>query len=160
MSQVFPPVVSIRYAGSEDLIRVLRVQIDALRTLCVSDYTPQQIEALIERNIRHSSFGGSRNEITLVAEVDGVVGGCATLMGYRITAIYVHPQFARKGIGTQLLVGLEQMAMNNRVNTLRVAASFNAKSFYQANGYQLVSQSHFLTNEGLQIPYLNMRKHL
>ena len=155
-----PQVLSIRQAHSDDTIRLLRIQIDALRTLCVQDYTPEQIEALIERNIRHSSRGGCRGEITLVAEVDSVIVGVCSLLGCRISAVYVHPQFARQGIGTQLLAALEQTAITHNIKTLKVAASLTARSFYQRNGYRVMGESYLVAGNGLRVKYINMKKRL
>lgn len=67
MNKLPSPLSSIRQADSDEIIQLLRIQTDALRTLCVSDYPPQQIEALIERNLRHFSLGGCQSEFILVA---------------------------------------------------------------------------------------------
>ncbi|NJN01776.1 MAG: GNAT family N-acetyltransferase [Leptolyngbyaceae cyanobacterium RM1_1_2] len=142
------------------MIQLLRIQIDALRTLCIQDYTPEQIEALIERNIRYASRGGSQGEITLVAEVKGVIVGLAALLGRCVSAVYVHPQFVRQGIGTHLLAALEQIATTYQIKTLRVAASLTAQPFYQANDYQVLGESDLITEKGLQIRYVEMKKAL
>ena len=157
----FPPeVLSIRKAQPDEVIQQLRIQIDALRTLCKEDYTPEQIEGLIERNIRYSSRGGCQCELTLVAEADGVVVGFAALLGRRISAIYVHPQFVRQGIGSRLLTGLERIAATQKIRTLRVAASLTAKPFYQANGYQVLGESYLGVDKGLRVRYIDMKKRL
>ena len=160
MEKTPPQVLSIRQARPDDIIRLLRIQIDALRTLCIRDYSAEQIEALIERNIRHSSRGGCRGEITLVAEVDRVTVGFAALLGCRISAVYVHPQFARQRIGSRLLAKLEQVAISNNRQTLRVAASLTARPFYQRNGYRVMGESYLVAEAGLQIPYIDMKKYL
>lgn len=160
MDKLSPQTLSIRTAQPDDVIHLLRIQLDALRALCIHDYTPEQIEALVGRNIRYSSLGGSRREITLVAEVDGVRVGLCSLLGSRITALYVHPQFARRGIGTQLLNAVERMALTRQIKILRVAASLTARPFYQANGYRVGSESYLVADRGLWIPYINMKKYL
>lgn len=158
---MFPPqALSIRKAQPDDVIQFLRIQIDALRTLCSQDYTSEQIEALIERNIRHSSRGGCRGEITLVAEADGVIVGFAALLGHRISAAYVHPQFVRQGIGRRLLRALEQIAIAHNIRTLRVAASLTARPFYQTHGYQVIGESYLAAGKGLRVRYIDMKKRL
>ncbi len=160
MNKLPSPLSSIRQADSDEIIQLLRIQTDALRTLCVSDYPPQQIEALIERNLRHFSLGGCQSEFILVAEVDGVIVGWSALLASRISAIYVHPQFVRQGIGSQLLQALETRALNYKFLILKVAASLTARSFYQRHGYRVIGRSYLLAGRSLRIPYLNMKKHL
>ena len=159
MDKVFPPLSSIRQAHSDDVIQLLRIQTDSLRTLCISDYSSLELEALIERNLRHFSLGGHRGEFILVAEVDGVIVGWSALLGSQISAIYVHPQFIRQSIGSQLLRAIEAKAINFKYRTLKVAASFTARAFYQCHGYQIIGRS-FLLAQNFSIPYLKMKKHL
>lgn len=153
-------MLSIRKAQPDDVIQQLRIQIDALRTLCRQDYTPEQIEGLIERNIRYASRGGCQSELTLVAEVDGVIVGFSALLGRRISALYVHPRYVRQGIGSRLLAALEQRAVTQNIRTLRVAASLTAHPFYQANGYQVLGESFLGVDKGLRVRYIDMKNHL
>lgn len=149
----------IRAARPDDIIQCLRIQTDALRILCTKEYSKHQIEALIARNIRHSSYGGS-DDITIVAEVDRTVVGCAALMNCRISALFVHPQFARQGIGSKLLQSLEYVALQNHIPSLKVAASLTAQRFYQIHGYQFLGKSCLREKHDLHIPYVNMAKRL
>ncbi|NER31872.1 MAG: GNAT family N-acetyltransferase, partial [Symploca sp. SIO1C4] len=80
--------------------------------------------------------------------------------GYRISAVYVHPLFARQGIGTRLLAALEQTAITYNIKTLKVAASVTARSFYQRNGYRVMGESYLIAGNGLPIRYINMKKRL
>ena len=159
MDKVFPPLSSIRQAHSDEIIQLLRIQIDSLRDLCISDYSYLELEAIIDHNLDHFSLGGHRGEFILVAEVDGVIVGWSALIGSHISAIYVHPQFIRQGIGSQLLRAIEIKAIKSKFRTLQVAASFTARPFYQYHGYRIIGRS-FLLAQNLPIPYLQMKKHL
>ena len=150
---------SIRPAHADDLFQLLRIQTDSLRTLCLSDYSSLELEALIAHNLYHFSLGGYRSEFILVAEVDRVIVGWSALLGSRISAIYVHPQFIRQGIGSQLLRALETQAIQSQFSTLQVAASLTARPFYQCHGYQIIGRS-FLFAQNFPIPYLKMKKNL
>ena len=159
MNQLSPPLSSLRPAHADDLFQLLRLQTDSVRTLCRSDYSSLELEALIEGNLRRFSLGGYQGEFILVAEVERVIVGWSALLGSRISAIYVHPQFIRQGIGSQLLRGLETQAIQSQFPTLKVAASLTARPFYQCHGYQIIARS-FLCPQNLPIPYLKMKKHL
>lgn len=152
--------LSLRLAQPHEILKILRVQIDALRILCVRDYSSEQIEALVNRNICHVSRGGHRGEITYVAELDNVVVGVSSLLGHCISAVYVHPLYARRGIGGHLLQAVERSARSRHLRKLKVTASLTARPFYQAQGYQTVDESHLLTKEGQQIRCIEMVKDL
>ena len=52
-----------------------------------------------------------------------------------VTAVYVHPRVARRGVGTELLVAVEREARNRDIGTLGLSASLNARAFYEHHGY-------------------------
>ena len=152
--------LSIRQARPDEVLQILRIQIDALRILCVQDYSSDQIEALVDRNIQHFSRGGYRGATTFIAELEKVRVGVSSLLGNRISAVYVHPLYIRQGIGSQLLQAVEQAALSRNIKTLNITASLTACPFYQAWGYQVIDHSHLVTKDGLRIRCKEMRRHL
>lgn len=54
---------------------------------------------------------------------------------------YVHPSFARRGIGGQLLSHAVQVAKNNSVPELRVEASHLAKGLYLKHGFEVQQEN-------------------
>ena len=160
MDQPLTPLLSVREARPDEILKILRVQADALRVLCAQDYSSEQIEVLVDRNISHSSCGGSRGETTFVAELEDVIVGVSSLLGRRISAVYVHPLYARRGIGSRLLGAVESLAIARSIRMLKVTASLTARPFYQAGGYQLLEESHIDTAAGVQIRCAEMIKQL
>ncbi|WP_439025770.1 GNAT family N-acetyltransferase [Haloarchaeobius sp. DT45] len=57
-----------------------------------------------------------------------------------VTAVYVHPAVARRGVGSQVLAALEREARARGVETLGLTASTNAVPFYEAHGYERVTE--------------------
>ncbi len=77
----------------------------------------------------------------------GVIAGFGYLsayrprIGYRYTredSVYVHPDHARRGVGTVLLRAVEAEAAGKGVQVLRLRASLNSVRFYEACGYETV----------------------
>jgi GNAT superfamily N-acetyltransferase len=75
-----------------------------------------------------------------------------------VTAIYVHPDFQKRGIGSRLLTRLEEEASSKGFRTLNLNAALNARSFYEANGYQVIRRTRFPLNEELSVGSLEMIK--
>jgi putative acetyltransferase len=74
-------------------------------------------------------------EIWVVEQDDAVVGWGA-IAGDRLEGLYVAPEFAGRGIGTELLGVLERLLRERGVLALRAEASANAEGFYLRLGYE------------------------
>lgn len=88
----------------------------------------------------------------VVADHDGVTVGFGSLkeetpdnyeadIGAEVTAVYVLPSVARKGVGTAIYTELERRAREQGVAILGLSASLPAVLFYQAHGYDRVTES-------------------
>lgn len=87
----------------------------------------------------------------VVATRDSVVVGFGSLnwevpddyetnVNAEVTAVYVLPSVAREGIGTGIYAELEQRAREQGVKVLGLSASLPAVSFYEAHGYDRVTE--------------------
>jgi len=102
------------------------------------------------------------NEIIFVAECSKRLVGFASLAvhGPYIGAMFVHPDFVRKGIGTRLLTAIESAAIEKRYKAIYVLSSLSAVKFYQANGYEVIGKFGFWSENKTWIPCRNMHKQL
>jgi putative acetyltransferase len=132
--------ISIRPAKSEDRDRILQVQLDSIQTLNASDYTPEQIEALLD-NIHKLHRNNFNLDNSFVAEKEGEIIGYVSLGFLKIEALFVDPHFARQGVGTRLIKAIENEAKVRSWKVLTVLSSLTAEPFYQACGYRLVEKT-------------------
>jgi GNAT superfamily N-acetyltransferase len=157
---------------------MLHVQIAALQSIgtsCDRDfYTPEEVAALIKSKQRFHALDlyyyqceSDRDKrwdlnFTLVATIETqAIVGFAALEGYRVTAVFVHPQYARQKIATRLLWTLEQIAIDRYISTLKVSSSLNARSFYRSCGYAEIAQSKIaIEPSGDEIAVVEMVKNL
>ena len=72
---------------------------------------------------------------SLVAEHDGTVVGVGALDKGEIKRVYVHPAATSRGIGAQLLTGLEAKAVALGPTEVTLDASPSSTDFYEAVGY-------------------------
>ncbi|MEA5554809.1 GNAT family N-acetyltransferase [Anabaena cylindrica UHCC 0172] len=150
--------VQIRLSKPEDLENILKLQADSLRGLS-PNYNLSQIESLI-KNQRLARI--QINEVILVAEYKHEIIGFASLLNQqsRIGGIYVHPNFVRQGIGTQMLDAIEEMARQNKYKFIDVMSSSSSVDFYQKNGYQIIRESDFYCEDNVRITCINLEKQL
>ena len=153
------------------------------RELSVGFYTPEQIES-----VNHYVFGvdssliddGSyflvRDENTLIAcggwsQRRTLYGGDQRRIGKpekldpmlepaRIRAFFVHPDYARKGLGMALLHHCEQAALSAGFSALELIATLPGVPLYQRGGFVEVEQVFDTLPNGVVIPFIKMRKNL
>ena len=71
-----------------------------------------------------------------VAELDGTVAGWGAIRGDYLEGLYTAPEFAGRGVGTELLGMLEGLLRERGVQAVRAEASSNARDFYLRRGYR------------------------
>lgn len=77
-----------------------------------------------------------------------------------VRAVYVGPDHAGEGVGSALLERLEATARDRGLDSLGLHASVNARSFYEAHGYEPVTELTFEFGGEVEGPAIEMRKEL
>ena len=146
-----------RPEDSEDICRVHRAAVHALAGMA---YRGEILRAWAGRMTPHGVQRGLQAPGIkgFVAEFDDEVVGFAVLCESSVRAIYVHPDFQKRGIGSRLLSRLEEEAFSKGLGTVNLNAALNARSFYEANGYHVVRKTRFPLNEELSMGSLEMMK--
>jgi GNAT superfamily N-acetyltransferase len=177
----FKPI-SIRIAQEVD-VPVLRTLIDAsVRGLQAGDYSPEQIDAALRK-----VFGVDSQLIAdgtyLAAETSsGELIGCGgwskrkTLFGgdvwsaredslldpaedaAKIRAFFVHPNWARRGIGTLILTACENAALEAGFTRFEMGATLTGVPLYRARGYTALADLTVPLGDGLVLPIVRMEK--
>src|SRR6187399_3590848 len=151
------------------------------RELSRDDYTPEQIEGALR-----GAFGTDtqliRDGSYFVVEAGGRLAGCGgwsrrrTLFGSdarsdrdateldpavdaaKIRAFFIHPEFARRGLGTLLLDRCEQAAVAHGFCRFELMATLPGVRLYAARGYQAGARVDWPVGEGVAIPFVPMSK--
>ncbi|HEY9637998.1 MAG TPA: GNAT family N-acetyltransferase [Coleofasciculaceae cyanobacterium] len=150
--------LQIRLAKSEDIEKIIELQSSSIRLMSL-DYNPRQIESLVRSQ---ASARLMPDEIVFLACYENEIVGLACLIvDYSLlSGLYVHPNFIRQGIGTQLLDILEKTAIEKECKAIYIISSLTAANFYQAKGYQVIRQSGFFSEPNTWIPCINLEKRL
>ena len=75
-----------------------------------------------------------------VAVVDGRIVGTASLNDRTVRAVFVHPDYQGRGIGTELMNSVENAASVQSESTLSVQSSITAQPFYAKRGFKVVRE--------------------
>jgi putative acetyltransferase len=74
-------------------------------------------------------------ETILVAELGGRVVGYGGIRGSELSALFVRPAAARRGVASALLARVEALARRRGITRLRVDAAKSGVAFYRAQGF-------------------------
>jgi putative acetyltransferase len=157
------PPLAIRPAIVDDARRILEAHNAAVHRTAAREYASDILAAwaapLDAGNVqRMAGIIASQSELLLVAEIDGF--GSIIPKNSELRAVYVHPDFGRKGIGNRILSALEDLARQYALAELTMDASLNAEEFYLAHGYVVVDRGDHPLRTGARMRCVKMRKAL
>ena len=172
---------NIRRASLEDVPALKALIATSARALSQADYTPAQIDAalrgafgvdtqlirdgsyfVIEAGERLAGCGGWSRRRTLFgsdsrADRDATELDPATEAA-KIRAFFIHPDFARRGLGTQLLERCEHDAIAHGFRRLELMATLPGVRLYAARGYLGTAPIEWPLGDGVTIRFLPMSK--
>ena len=123
---------------------------NTIHTINAKDYTKEQLDVWATRHIDLEKWNQSfQSHYTVIAVDNGIIVGFGDIdkTGY-LDHLYVHAEYQRKGIATNICNHLEQAVQENVVTH----ASITAKPFFEKRGYNVIKEQQverqgiFLTN--------------
>jgi GNAT superfamily N-acetyltransferase len=76
----------------------------------------------------------------------------------RVRAMYTHPEFARRGIGTRILGACAAAAAAEGFGMLELVATVAGEPLYAVNGFSVVERIEVPTTSGVTVPCARMRR--
>lgn len=154
-------MVVVREATPADAASLFEVHTAAIRGLAGTHYDERELAAWSNVDGPACYPVGDDDQLLLVAESGGMVVGFGQLdlTAAEIGALYVHPDAARRGVGSTLLDHLETAAAARGESELLVPAALNAVGFYESTGYDVVERTTVKTG-GVELAVVMMCKEL
>ena len=75
-----------------------------------------------------------------------------------IVSVFVHPFFARQGVGKAMVDHVEAQALKEAYKTMLVRANKNAATFFQDCGYEMLGHDTDNVGNGIALPIEIMQK--
>ena len=178
----------IRLATSEDVPALEKMIAESVRTLQADDYTQEQREAALQQVFGVDSqliADGTYFVVEALEVTEGgkpAVTGCGgwskrkTLYGgdqfgqredtpldpahdaAKIRAFFVHPSWARRGIGSKILATCENAARKAGFTRFEMGATLTGVKLFAAKGYKPVKRIQISLGEGESLPVIQMEK--
>jgi GNAT superfamily N-acetyltransferase len=176
--------LSVRLARESD-VPTLRRLIDAsVRGLQAGDYSPGQIDAALRQVFGVDSRLIADGTYLVAQTTSGEIAGCGgwsnrrTLYGgdvwmaredslldpakdaARIRAFFVHPRWARRGVGTLMLAACENAALAAGFTRFEMGSTLTGVPLYSARGYRALENLVVPLGGGLTLPIVRMEKQI
>jgi N-acetylglutamate synthase-like GNAT family acetyltransferase len=103
---------------------------------------------------RKTLFGGDRGRVGADEQLDPKTDPA------RIRAFFIHPAWARHGIGRAILESCERAATKAGFQTAELVATLAGEPFYSAFGYSVIERYETPMTEALSLPVVRMAKNL
>ena len=177
--------IRIRKALAADVPQLREVIEVSVRGLQANEYSPAQIEGALQSVYGVDSqliADGTYLVAEEVSEAGPVIIACGgwskrkTLYGgdqyarredslldpmcdaAKIRAFFVHPKYARQGIGSKILQACEDAATASGFTRLEMGATLSGVAFYKTRGYEEVENQMVPLANGETLPIVKMTK--
>ncbi|MEI8288340.1 MAG: GNAT family N-acetyltransferase [Verrucomicrobiota bacterium] len=131
--------MNFRQYEPADLPQVIEVYSTSIRCLAAAYYTADQLAAWAPA-IPDVARWQQRLDLlhTFVAEENGVLAGFASYeKSGHLDFLFTHPEFARRGVATQLYLKVESALRAAGVPEMFTEASLAARPFFEHHGFRL-----------------------
>jgi GNAT superfamily N-acetyltransferase len=144
---VAPNVIVLRRIGLDDHSHVRHLHARAMHALAGDALSDAELAAFAAFVVSPAYSDLLREEEVHGAFLDGQLLGTASWLvngddgeTARIASVFVHPMFARLGIGGRLLAEVEARAAQSGFDQLGASATINAVPFFERHGYAEASR--------------------
>ena len=179
--------IQIRRASAADVPRLRELIEASVRGLQADDYSPAQIEGALQAvyGVDSQLIADGTYFVVAVSETQSAetiaCGGWSkrkTLYGgdqfaaredsmldpahdaAKIRAFFVHPKWARRGIGGMILDACENAAREAGFTRLEMGATLSGVAFYRAKGYEAIENQEVPLGDGQSLPIVRMAKRI
>ncbi|MBR7059776.1 MAG: GNAT family N-acetyltransferase [Neisseriaceae bacterium] len=143
----------LRQARQEDFQDIHFVHQCAIRFACCGFYNDNVLKAWLANTSVDSYLKSMHTRELWVTEYQGKIQGFfqLNLQDGELDALYVHPMYHSKGLGTAMLHRAEKLTFDNELSTLKLYASLNSISFYRLNGYNKLRSCELRLNSQVSV---------
>ncbi|MEM7391919.1 MAG: GNAT family N-acetyltransferase [Verrucomicrobiota bacterium] len=150
----------VREYRESDVSRIARLYYNTIHTINARDYTPEQIEAWAPASLTDEFWSErlAKKYMVFVAEFEDLTTGFAEFEeDGHIDCFYVHHDWQRRGVGTQMMFRIEQEADELELDRLYLEASITGRPFFESVGFT-VTKTEEREHNGVIFPMADMER--
>lgn len=97
---------------------------------------------------------------TIILDENSRIVGTGTIVGDEIMRVFVDPAFQKCGFGKVIMQKLEDAALSNGIEAVKLDASIPSKNFYDSLGYVTLKETFLELENNERLDYYKMQKSL
>lgn len=152
--------ITLRPGAPGDGAAIMGVHRASILGLGGNAYTREELESWAA-GLEPGCYGEAmeKGETFLLARAgEGALAGFASYKDDAVIGFYVHPGWARSGLGRLLLDRAEAAILSAGHRTIRIESSMSGLPFYLARGYRIVRRKTSESRGGLVIETADLEK--
>ncbi|MBQ6795322.1 MAG: GNAT family N-acetyltransferase [Clostridia bacterium] len=151
----------VRSMRMSEFNTVAQLVYDSVHTLCTKEYTKEQLDAWVPKDLYMPAFRRSIFRCYAIVAVCNkeIIGFMSTERDGYINRLYTSPDWVKKGVATALLENTEEWAKVHKIKELVLEASKSAEGFYIKRGFVKTGEIRSIKNN-LEFVSAKMRKEL
>jgi len=146
----------IRPIKSSDYKKVKQLIKDAILETNAKDYSKEVIDFML--GVDPFRPRDTANEREYFVAEDDDIQGVIGLKDNEVKTLFVDPKYHSKGLGSSLLSHIESLISERSYDMSRVYSSVSAKSFYEKQGYTIISENSSKAGDGTMLRYYMEKK--
>ena len=130
---------NVRSATVEDVDNIYSLIYASVCELCKEHYSQEKLDSFIHTLPGKVLYYKWLTDRILIVCCDGkdIIGfGQFDPAESFVDALYIHPKYTRKGVGTKILHYLEDVAHSLKKPDIKINASVNSTNFYEKCGFE------------------------
>jgi GNAT superfamily N-acetyltransferase len=149
----------IRRITPNDFEEVIKLIHTTIRISYQQVYPPEVIHFFLTYHSLEELRRRTENGVVLVLEYDETICATGFFMNEEMGGVYVHPDFQNRGFGSQMIVELLKIAVEQNCRYIHLDATPLAKALYLKMGFEMVSPAVQWVGM-VQLHYFKMEKYL
>lgn len=152
--------MNIREFKKADLAEVKDL-VDKTIDICYSDvYCIEAIQFFKDWHHSDKILKNAKEGWTIILGQDGRIIGTGTVIGNEIVRVFVEPASQKCGFGKLIMQKLEEKALSQGIDIVRLDASLPSKKFYDLLGYVTLEKTFREVENNKRLDYYRMEKSL
>jgi GNAT superfamily N-acetyltransferase len=152
--------MEIREFEKNDLAAVKDL-VDKTIDICYSNiYCVEAVKFFKDWHHHDKILKNAKEGYTIILERDGRMVGTGTVVGNEIARVFIEPEFQKCGFGKLIMQKLEEKALSQGINIVKLDASLPSKKFYDLLGYVTLEETFLEVENRKKLHYYKMEKSL
>lgn len=150
----------IRNYNEQDLERLNFIIQNTIKRSYMDFYPQEAIDYFSELHSTENLKKDIPKGFTFMLELKNEILASGSIVENEIKRVFVLPEYQGMGFGKKIMLKLEETAINNGLDEVKLCASLPSKDFYLSLGYEIVRFNYIEVKNNERLEYYYMEKYL